>query len=85
MNDATQQIALHDMVKLSMLLPIPVSGPTAVLDYVGGLVPQDVDELSVVFEELHLGRGRCAAMQRGAQDPDLGLDITVNADYSDNY
>ena len=67
------------------VVTLPVSGPTALLDDVGGLVPQDVDELSVVLEELHLGRGRRAAVQGSAQDPNLQEFNSVNVTCSDIY
>ena len=57
---------------VSNVIPVPVAAPTAVFDYICRLVPQNVSELAVVLEELHLGRGRCAAVDGGAQDPNLG-------------
>ena len=44
---------------------VPVAAPTPVVDDVCRLVPQDVPELAVVLEELHLGRGGGAAVDRG--------------------
>ena len=63
---------MHEKVIVSNVNSVPVSGSTPVLDDVCRLVPQDVSELAVILEELHLGRGRRASVDGGAQNPNLG-------------